>query len=268
MTQTKSTDFEKNWNNYWSGRGGQKSGSALVGIEKHPEIAGYWAEIFSNLPKSTNILDLACGAGSVLKVAYNSGFRQVSGLDISESAIELLANTFPEVKGYVGSVTDTPFAEGTFDIIASQFGFEYAGSQTERIKAAQEISRILKNRGRAVLMCHVDGGAIMQGCKLSLEQIKGLLDSNFFLHAKKTFSAAHLAAKTNKPSDGKKAQKSLSDLGYAAEPILDHLRGAPDRKNDFTRFLFYLLEATHKICLLYTSPSPRDRTRSRMPSSA
>ena len=25
---------------------------------------------------------------------------------------------------------------------------------------------------------------------------------------------------------------------------------------------------THKICLLYTSPSPRDRTRSRMPSSA
>ena len=25
---------------------------------------------------------------------------------------------------------------------------------------------------------------------------------------------------------------------------------------------------THRICLLYTSPSPRDRTRSRMPSSA
>ena len=24
----------------------------------------------------------------------------------------------------------------------------------------------------------------------------------------------------------------------------------------------------HKVCLLYTSPSPRDRTRSRMPSSA
>ena len=26
--------------------------------------------------------------------------------------------------------------------------------------------------------------------------------------------------------------------------------------------------ALHKFCLLYTSPSPRDRTRSRMPSSA
>ena len=27
-------------------------------------------------------------------------------------------------------------------------------------------------------------------------------------------------------------------------------------------------DAHRKICLLYTSPSPRDRTRSRMPSSA
>ena len=29
-----------------------------------------------------------------------------------------------------------------------------------------------------------------------------------------------------------------------------------------------VLEVKHIICLLYTSPSPRDRTRSRMPSSA
>ena len=30
----------------------------------------------------------------------------------------------------------------------------------------------------------------------------------------------------------------------------------------------YLFEAMHKTCLLYTSPSPRDRQKSRMPSSA
>ena len=40
-----------------------------------------------------------------------------------------------------------------------------------------------------------------------------------------------------------------------------------------TVFLAFLLLATHVlvnlwVCLLYTSPSPRDRTRSRMPSSA
>ena len=33
-------------------------------------------------------------------------------------------------------------------------------------------------------------------------------------------------------------------------------------------FLEHILKRVSRICLLYTSPSPRDRTRSRMPSSA
>ena len=36
--------------------------------------------------------------------------------------------------------------------------------------------------------------------------------------------------------------------------------------NDFMRTALY--DAVHNICLLYTSPSPRDRQKSRMPSSA
>ncbi|WDT36015.1 hypothetical protein PVA38_06145 [Streptococcus pneumoniae D39] len=32
--------------------------------------------------------------------------------------------------------------------------------------------------------------------------------------------------------------------------------------------VFFVLYCLNIICLLYTSPSPRDRTRSRMPSSA
>ena len=42
----------------------------------------------------------------------------------------------------------------------------------------------------------------------------------------------------------------------------------------FLMLIFFMLAGTittidpHKVCLLYTSPSPRDRTRSRMPSSA
>ena len=31
---------------------------------------------------------------------------------------------------------------------------------------------------------------------------------------------------------------------------------------------YYLAQSLSRVCLLYTSPSPRDRTRSRMPSSA
>ena len=46
-------------------------------------------------------------------------------------------------------------------------------------------------------------------------------------------------------------------------------------QNDIQNFIFYGPAGTGKttlakiiVCLLYTSPSPRDRTRSRMPSSA
>ena len=37
---------------------------------------------------------------------------------------------------------------------------------------------------------------------------------------------------------------------------------------DFKEALSFINKVGEKACLLYTSPSPRDRTRSRMPSSA
>ena len=37
---------------------------------------------------------------------------------------------------------------------------------------------------------------------------------------------------------------------------------------DLTPFWNWLIDDLRTVCLLYTSPSPRDRTRSRMPSSA
>ena len=48
---------------------------------------------------------------------------------------------------------------------------------------------------------------------------------------------------------------------HAVIPVLDY----PDMKFITTR---HEQATTYMACLLYTSPSPRDRTRSRMPSSA
>ena len=54
------------------------------------------------------------------------------------------------------------------------------------------------------------------------------------------------------------------------EEYLAHLEEAPELfirvRGKFRRM--YLKRFKYHICLLYTSPSPRDRTRSRMPSSA
>ena len=63
-------------------------------------------------------------------------------------------------------------------------------------------------------------------------------------------------------------QQLLRDIGYATENVSSPYYDEPTNIWDWISD-----EAEDKIapripCLLYTSPSPRDRTRSRMPSSA
>ena len=60
-------------------------------------------------------------------------------------------------------------------------------------------------------------------------------------------------------------EKHLSNLEESSLKALIEILDMED--NDLADLLIYKTE-TPKDCLLYTSPSPRDRTRSRMPSSA
>ena len=50
--------------------------------------------------------------------------------------------------------------------------------------------------------------------------------------------------------------------------VNDLLNCSPEDLLDISNFGEKTLEEVYSACLLYTSPSPRDRTRSRMPSSA
>ena len=61
--------------------------------------------------------------------------------------------------------------------------------------------------------------------------------------------------------------EDIFDFGFTAvdESELEAVKKTQDTANDAEQ----LATGTQaKFCLLYTSPSPRDRTRSRMPSSA
>ena len=64
--------------------------------------------------------------------------------------------------------------------------------------------------------------------------------------------------------------REVSGGGAVALPGVGKIqcRARPERmvRNPATGEQF--MKAADKVCLLYTSPSPRDRTRSRMPSSA
>ena len=60
----------------------------------------------------------------------------------------------------------------------------------------------------------------------------------------------------------------LGSADMAGWALLD-AAGVPDCEQAWTNFSLDTTKAGfYRYCLLYTSPSPRDRTRSRMPSSA
>ena len=61
-------------------------------------------------------------------------------------------------------------------------------------------------------------------------------------------------------------EMSSSYLSYAMSVIVS--RALPDVRDGLKPVHRRILYAMYKGCLLYTSPSPRDRQKSRMPSSA
>ena len=66
-----------------------------------------------------------------------------------------------------------------------------------------------------------------------------------------------------------KKSPKLSSKAYAAKTSEKALYLINDEYNTFEHVINCLVTiCEHNDCLLYTSPSPRDRTRSRMPSSA
>ena len=71
----------------------------------------------------------------------------------------------------------------------------------------------------------------------------------------------------------REAFKDLRKAGYFARQNFTCCQSCawaeiPEEKSDKVVFYHAQEAQTHPTCLLYTSPSPRDRQKSRMPSSA
>lgn len=175
----------QNWSNYWQGRAAQESGAALVGvgIENDAEIAEFWDQKLKGLDRSTRVLDLACGAGSVLRRAEMSGFTNLTGADISQGAITALKDACPSAKGVVSPADRTPFDDEAFELVVSQFGFEYAGVQS----VGPEIARILAPQGRFIALAHKSASVIEQEVMGKRNEAQSILDTGFIVAAKQLF---------------------------------------------------------------------------------
>lgn len=174
----------KAWDNYWQSRQGSNSG-ALAGVEHDEELAAFWTGALSPLAKERPLLDLACGAGTVLKHAAILGFQSLTGADYSPAAIEALRAALPAADGVICSADDTPFSDAAYTTIVSQFGLEYADVKA----AAKEVSRLLAPGGQFIAVCHLEGGAIHAEVKAHHAACRTIDESGYIKQAKALFTA-------------------------------------------------------------------------------
>lgn len=213
------------WSNYWEGRTGSQAGAALVGvgIENDVEISAFWDEVLTGFKPGSRMLDLACGAGSVIRSADAAGFSNLTGADISSGAIAALGQAFPAARGVVAPADATGLDAGSFDLIVSQFGFEYAGA----VKTAPEIARLLAPSGTFTALVHKTGSAIEAEVSEKRAEAQAIMDTQFVQAAKTLFKAD--SQQGNEPAfnaaaqNFRPAQGALLEIAREKEGLAAHL---------------------------------------------
>ena len=185
------------WSLYWQNNN-LESCIATGAIEDGAKLASIWSQFAKQLTTQSTVLDLATGNGSVpINLLTAQKKLRVTGVDfanISPTKFSqnnpLLAhvNLVPKV-----DIAKLPFKNTTFDVITSQFGFEYA----DKTLAAQEFIRVLKTLGKFLLIIHHTDSEVVKPARVKIEELmllgeKSELFNQFECYLKDEFSLVDL----------------------------------------------------------------------------
>lgn len=99
-----------------------------------------------NVQKDAEILDFGCGYGRVMKHLYEQGYKNLTGIDISEQLIQRAKKNLPQAEYIVGDITKDNISK-QFDVIIICGVLEYINEINQRRKLASIISGYLKKGG-------------------------------------------------------------------------------------------------------------------------
>lgn len=97
------------------------------------------------------VLDLGCGSGRLYHLFEDFQDLTYVGVDQSEEQIKIAKEKFPNADFRVGEMTTLPFADNEFDVLYCIATFHHLPDEKSRIKALQEMKRVLKP-GSYILM--------------------------------------------------------------------------------------------------------------------
>ena len=221
MTKLKSDSSQvaQSWDTYWHGTG--DAGAFSSGGVSHPAIQAFWDEFFQSVKhdySSPAMIDIASGNGAVLERAlavFGDETIAITCLDVSEAAITNIRNRFPQVHGLVADAQSIPLDPGGFDVVTSQFGVEYAGTE-----AIEEAARQLAPGGRLAFLLHNQASSIHQECVASLDAIVRLRESRFIEYSTRMLDAGFKAVRGADRAPYEAAASQLAPAIQALEAIM------------------------------------------------
>jgi SAM-dependent methyltransferase len=220
-TNSELAPANRSWNQYW--RGTKDGPSLAIGGANHPRLDQFWQGFFSGLrtaSRPTRIVDIASGDGAVVDFVFEvfSGeTADVTCIDISQHAVEMLVKRFPTVNGIVANALRIPLESNSFDIVASQFGVEYAG-----VAAFSEAARLVAPGGQLASLVHHRSGAIYKECTASLDAVEKLKACKFIPLSIGMFEAGFAACRGADPGPHNTAAANLVPAYRELERIMQH----------------------------------------------
>ena len=217
--ESDSSRVASSWDAYWHGTG--DVGAYSSGGANHPAILAFWDEFFQGVIQDygrPKIIDIASGNGAVVKralAAFSDQASEFTCIDVSDAAITNIRIQFPQVEGLVADARCIPLDSGSFDIVTSQFGVEYAG-----LGAINETARLLASGGRLAFLLHNRTGSIHRECVESLDAIVRLQESRFIPYATAMFDAGFKAVQGADREPYEAAGKQLAPAIGALETIM------------------------------------------------
>jgi len=226
--QSDAASVARSWETYWNGTA--QAGAYGVGGVSHPAIHEFWDKFFATLKHRKDplsLLDIASGNGAVIECALavtSDKPMAISCVDISPASISNIRDRFPDVRGVVCDARQIPMESGSFDVITSQFGVEYAG-----LEAISEAARLLTEGGEMALLLHHRYGVIHLECAASLDATSRVRESGFIPLAIEMFKSGFAAVRGADRAPYDSAASQLAPAVKTLEDILaehgEHVAG-------------------------------------------
>lgn len=105
------------------------------------------------------LLDIGCGRDGVSLEA--SKFCDVTGLDISETALETMREAVPNVKYVDGDCRSLPFPDGSFDMVVASEIIEHL-TKEDGEKLLTEAKRVLQPGGKLIISTPIRKNPLIQ----------------------------------------------------------------------------------------------------------